>query len=237
MSRCVEAGLDHLAPAALEEVRQGLDPADDQPVAGPGQRHVEQTQRLVVAGPLALGAGGGGGGAVVDLARRPEEAAALALQQRRRPDGGAGGGVGQDHHRRLQALGAVRGHHPHLAVALPLRVLLLALHLDLAGGHLGDEPLQLDDAAPLGRQRLGEVGVDRVLRLAARAGSGSAASSTGRARRAAPAPGRRSRTARAPRPRAAPRRGTAPPRPTPAARRRGPAARVHSGRPRSWARS
>ena len=134
-----------LAPAAAEEVRLGLDPADDQPVAGPGQGDVEQPQRLVHRRPAR---------ARRAPRRRPGSRRALRGAQRKPPpsrsssgppcDGGAGGGVGQDHDRRLQALGAVRGHHPHLALALPFRILLLALHLDLAGGHLGDEPLQLD---------------------------------------------------------------------------------------------
>ena len=155
----------------LEECGPGVStPADDQPVAGPGQGHVEQAQDLVLAGLLARARaprprpGSRRPCAAPRGSRRPR-----VVQQRAALRGGAGGGVGQDDDRRLQALGAVRGHHPHLAAA-GRRVLLLALDLDLAGRHLGDEALQVVHAAPLGRQRLGQEGVERVLRLARPAG-------------------------------------------------------------------
>ena len=101
----------------------------DQPALRPGHRHVQQPQRFLffagLAGIPGVGdqrrAGVGGGLPQRCPIRRHQHLVAFAAA--------VGGGVGQDHHRRLQPLGAVHRHHPD-AVA---RRLCRALDLDLVG--------------------------------------------------------------------------------------------------------
>ncbi len=165
----VESALNVVAPAALHACLLDIHAAHDQPVPGAGQGHVEQAQGLFLAGLLAGFARPARGRAIVGFARRPEEAFVLGIQQRAALRRGARGGVRQDHDRRLQALGAVDGHHSHLAARSALDILLLALHFDLVVRHPGDESLQVAYIAALGRQRFGQEGVHGVLGFGAQA--------------------------------------------------------------------
>ncbi|KMU98331.1 hypothetical protein ACS72_15780 [Acinetobacter sp. VT 511] len=76
---------------------------------------------------------------------------------------GPGGGVGQDDDGRLQPLGAVDGHDPHLVAG----ALHLALHLDIGLFQQSETGLQIAAAALLGRQHLGQAFVYGFFRLAA----------------------------------------------------------------------
>ena len=166
-----QGAADDVVPAAPVEAVLDGHAADDQPVAGAGQGDIEQAQALVPGRVLAPRPRRRRRRAVVGLARRPQETAALGVEQRPAQGQGAAGGVGQEDHRRLQTLGAVGGHHPHLALA----VLLLAFDVDLGRGHVGDEGLQGVDAPRLGRQGLGQEGVEGVLGLGAQPGENAGA--------------------------------------------------------------
>ena len=121
--------------------------AHHQPLGGARHRHIEQAAIFVArfaAAPCARAS-----------PSAPTSLPCAPAQTRRSgaPGGASGGscssrggcaarrrrrGVGEDDDRRLKALGAVHGHHPHLVA----RHLHVALHLGCGGAQPGDEALQ-----------------------------------------------------------------------------------------------
>ena len=142
-------------------------PADDQPLPRAGQGDVEQPAALEADRPPAA------------LPRRAASACGQSSRRTRhagspssrRSTGGripavlGDGGVGQDDDRRLQPLGAMHGHHPHLVDAL-LAAALDRHHVAVEPGEEARERRRLD---ALVGERLVEQRVDAVLGLGAEA--------------------------------------------------------------------
>ena len=142
-----ETVADQIVPAVRRRRVAALEARHIEPVARARQRHVEQPVAL-----LRLGLRRRRLGLLhdVEIARaldRPQEGRrrvgrplrAVELQQAAGPPPRSGrAGVGQEHDRRLQALGAVHGHDAHLVVPL------LHVALDHAGAvaQPAQEPLQ-----------------------------------------------------------------------------------------------
>ena len=139
---------DEVVPAALRLAALALGAAHDQPVDRARHRDIEQPAVLVLglaarrsraaatgATSVAFGPAqtkrSGAPGAPSGRQRQQPRLALRRPRRRRR-------GVGEDHDRRLQPLGAVHGHHPHL-VAGDLHV---ALHVGPGRAQPGDEALQ-----------------------------------------------------------------------------------------------
>ena len=161
---------DRLIPAAGRGLPVRRDPTHDHdPVARPGQGDIEQAQALGRRARLAPGPGRGRDGTVLALRRGTQHPALRPVrqvhgqQQGPAPPGRHARGVGQDHDRRLQPLGPVHGHDPHLAA----RALQLALDLHLGGLHPRKRRLQIDRTAPLAGQHQIQGLVDRLGRLGA----------------------------------------------------------------------
>ena len=137
--------------------------ADDQPALRPGQRDVEQAPVLLphqrrAAPPRPSPAPAGAS----SLRGRQAGQAVGEAQHLRRVDAVlAHRGVGQDHDRRLEPLGAVHRHHPHLVGAL----LGAALHLHLVAVDPVEEAGQARRLDLLVGERLVDQRVDAVLGL------------------------------------------------------------------------
>ena len=124
---------DEIVPATLRPLFGALIAADDQPLGGARHRHIEQPAVLVLRLLPRQRARRSDRGDVVVLAAGPDDA---GRSTRRRPclrhgqewrrsgrSGRGRRGVCEDHHRRLQTLGAMHRHHPDF-VALDLHVAL-----------------------------------------------------------------------------------------------------------------
>ncbi len=170
--RVAKAEIMLLRPGMIEPVADAIVPAGLVP--GPaGRRHDEPALRARhrdIEKPRILGGGAFGG----DLAARAHELGAVRggrLPDRgtvRRVDGAAiarrpVARIGQDHHRRLQPLGAMHRHHPD---ARPGGV-ELALDDHVLGLEPGQEARQARHLHALMRERLREQRVHPVLGLVA----------------------------------------------------------------------
>ena len=97
-----------------------LDPGDDQPLGGAGQADIGQPPMLLLVGLLGLVDQRRGKSARIRPCAdgRAGPSPTPGIGKSRIDDGAADlvrvvGRVGEDHERRLEALGAVDGHHPH----------------------------------------------------------------------------------------------------------------------------
>ena len=154
-------------PGFRLEGRLAFKTADAEPIAGAGQRHIEQPAMLA----LQFLIGGQPCGAR-DLGR------VLAAQGKQHPILGVeqtfaavqparhGGGVGQDHDIGFQPLGAMHRHHPHFIAA----AFHVALDLDAACFHPVQEAFQRRGMAAFMGERQTEKFLDRIGRFRAQPG-------------------------------------------------------------------
>ena len=165
--------LDSAVPARLRRplaVARAERAADIEPLLGAGHRDIEQPPMLLALEPVLR--------LDLRLERLGELVLARAEQRHRRPDRvravvaraacRASGRdrrsrVGEDHDRRLQALRAVHGHHPHRVE----RRRGIAHDLDVAAREPVEEALQRRRARALEFERAGEQFLDRIARLRA----------------------------------------------------------------------
>ena len=156
-------GVTHqIVPATRGHPLAGAPAADIEPVLGPRHGHVQQAAVLVVADGVRRRPGRRRRLVAVALVGRPQhQLPALGPEQGRARGPRHLHSVGQDHDRRLQALGPMHGHHPHRAPAL----LQVALHLRLAGGEPMQEALQRRRVGALVGQGQGQKLIDGVVGL------------------------------------------------------------------------
>ena len=113
------------SPPGQFPVQVGVGGHQNQPLPGPGHAHIQKPRFLAALLPVLLhGHGAGGEGFLLHLRLRHHQGegqAGFSVCQQGQAlflSAELGGQVRHDHHRELQPLGLVQGHHPHHVLLL-----------------------------------------------------------------------------------------------------------------------